>query len=145
MFCPRGNQINVKLPGINLDAGTQSSHRATEKECPQPNDNVEFADDASASPDSLEVEDRQHPTLWFPDGSLTVIASDGVKFKLHPGLLAHHSEILKECMAIATSSSLGTSQARGLLASHQELKLNLPENGDDLSGLFGMIYNGGTQ
>lgn len=140
---PRESPTNVDLPqNILLDADPQQSHNATEEQRQQPDGDVAFAGVASISP---EVVDRRHPTLWFPDGSLTVVASDGVEFKLHPGLLAHHSEVLKQ--RIATVSSLKTPRVeRGLAVyTHQEVTLNLPENGDDLGGFFGMMYDGNTQ
>lgn len=126
-----------------LNAWSQARTAAEAEEQPlQPKRNVEASTTALPSPD---LEARRHPTLWFPDGSLTVVASDGVEFKLYPGLLARHSEILKE--RIANLSPLGTPELVGEsgIDSHQERTLHLPENGDDLSELFGIIYDGSAQ
>lgn len=124
-----------------LNARSQSQ-TADEEQRRHPDGNVEVSGIALPS---LEGEARRHPTLWFSDGLVTVIAADGVIFKLHSGLLARRSEVLKE--HIAALSPLGNPQSGAVLAigTHQEITLSLSENGDDLSELFDMIYDGKTQ
>ncbi len=126
-----------------LSAGPQSSHAAAEQRL---NDNLEASNTAEIASARIP-EITRHPTLWFADGLLIVIASDGIAFKLHPGILARHSEIFKERLdtssAPVTSQSEGASLARTYV--YQETTLHLPENGDDLSELFNIIYDGEIQ
>lgn len=128
-----------------LNAGPQSSQTVAEKQSQQPNDNLEVSDATVISPESRTT---QYPTLWFSDGLLVVVASDGVKFRLHPGILARHSEVFKE--RIDGFSPPGTALQHGVASlprgcTHQEIILHLPDKGDDLSELFTLIYDGTTQ
>lgn len=70
--------------------------------------------------------------FWFEDGTLLVIAGDGVAFKVYSGILAYHSETLKEMISQgpwqATSS---THEQYGC-----ELVLHLSECGEDIALLF---------
>ncbi|KAI0342587.1 hypothetical protein BDW22DRAFT_1357020 [Trametopsis cervina] len=70
----------------------------------------------------------RHPFLWFEDGSIIVVASDGLTFKLHASVLSHHSEVLKDLISALPNSAKRT--------------LQLPERGADLAGFFEVLYDG---
>ncbi|KAI0752300.1 hypothetical protein BC629DRAFT_1598637 [Irpex lacteus] len=126
-----------------LNAGSQSqTQAAAEQQRQQPNGNVEVP---SVAPSLRGVEDKRHPTLWFPDGSLTVTSADGVTFKLHPGLLGCHSEVLKDRIATFVPSGNLQPESGSEVDGHRETTLHLAENGDNLSEFFGMIYYGKAQ
>lgn len=118
-----------------LNAGSQSqTQAAAEQQRQQSNGNVEVP---SVAPSLRGVGDKRHPTLWFPDGSLTVTSADGVTFKLHPGLLGCHSEVLKERIATLVPSGNRQSESGSVVDVHRETTLHLAENGDNLSEFFG--------
>lgn len=92
-------------------------------------------------PPLSETQNTRHPTLWFTDGLLTVVSSDGMAFKLHSGVVAHHSEVLKNSIA-----TLGrVPHAGGEPSLNEEVTLHLPEKGAWLSELFSTMYNGSSQ
>ncbi|KAI0090977.1 hypothetical protein BDY19DRAFT_932771 [Irpex rosettiformis] len=87
----------------------------------------------------------RHPVLWFPDGLLIVVASDGMRFKLHSGILSYHSEIIKGRLAALSPLSTLPSSSVSSAGVSQEVVLHLPEKGDLLGKFFSMIYNGHDQ
>ncbi|KAI0090975.1 hypothetical protein BDY19DRAFT_991575 [Irpex rosettiformis] len=89
----------------------------------------------------------RHPRLWFDDGHVTVVTSDGMGFKLHSGIMTLHSEVFKERLLHPTPAQpgSGSSSANRPGTCHlQEFILNLPEKGEELGELFDILYNGGN-
>ncbi|KAI0337040.1 hypothetical protein BDW22DRAFT_1364588 [Trametopsis cervina] len=88
----------------------------------------------TADSQTFEPHPIRHPSLWFQDGSLIVVASDGLTFKLHEGILSRHSEVLKDLISTLPSSDGSV---------YRERTLQLPERGDELADFFEVLYDGG--
>ncbi|KAI0342589.1 hypothetical protein BDW22DRAFT_1357024 [Trametopsis cervina] len=85
-----------------------------------------------------------HPSLWYEDGHVLVIALDGLCFKLHPGILSRHSKVLKDKISTAQSQMHPNAPAEGSSAvSYADTTLYLDDTGEHLSELFGILYDGG--
>ncbi|KAI0090979.1 hypothetical protein BDY19DRAFT_932780 [Irpex rosettiformis] len=109
----------------------------------QHNENIEIAGGNTSQPPAPE--NTRHPKLWFPDGLVTVVASDGTEFRLHAGILSYHSEVLRERLAALSSPHAAQSNSQSLPSIPQEVVLHLPEKGHELGEFFTMFYDGVTQ
>lgn len=67
---------------------------------------------------------NKHPWLWYADGHVLIVASDEMAFKLHPGILSLHSEVLDGLMRAAKGHS---KDSQTLLSSY--LSPAMPLNG----------------
>lgn len=92
------------------------------------------------SPTKLRARRQSHPhrheKLWFSDGSVVLVA-DGMSFKLHAGILEHHSVVFKNILSHSRRAS-------------QEILdgcrvLYVTDDGFSLGELLLILYDGGSR
>ncbi|KAI0789928.1 hypothetical protein C8Q75DRAFT_717484 [Abortiporus biennis] len=82
-----------------------------------------------------ESEIRAHPTLWFDDGNVVLVAVDGMGgFKLHRSILSRHSIVFRDLFTIPQPSEGETMEKCPVV--------RLQDSARDLDCLFTALYAG---
>ncbi|GJE89945.1 BTB/POZ domain-containing protein [Phanerochaete sordida] len=95
---------------------------------------------AQAAPAEAEEADAQpalpqrHPVLWFDEGNV-IVAACGRSFRLHSGVLAHHSDVFKELTSAPALAALEKLAGCAVL--------RVEDEGEVLAQLLQIMYDGG--
>lgn len=79
----------------------------------------------------------RHETLWFDDGNV-VIASEDMLFRLHRGIVCHHSQVFRD-MFSAPHTGESTDVVEGCPV------VRVSDSGENLASFFTLLYDGGKE
>ncbi|GJF00082.1 hypothetical protein PsYK624_163610 [Phanerochaete sordida] len=117
--------------GLDLEGAPDSTPKRQKVE--EPEASTSTALNAEPAPDSFEP---KHPELWWRDGN-TVIAADGLSFKVHAGILEKHSsvfcELLEELQGVEQPEMFEGCRV-----------LRVDDKGEHLAALLQILYDGGS-
>ena len=91
------------------------------------------------APNSTQLDQRRHPTLYFPDGDFVISVTSRDKtyiefYRVDKVFLARHSPIFKDML------SLGDGDSRNEQYDDAP-KVHLLDDAEDVAGLIGAMYN----
>lgn len=80
---------------------------------------------------------KKHETLWFDDGNV-VIASEDMLFRLHRGIVCHHSQVFRDMF-----SAPHTGESTDVVEDCPVVRVS--DSGENLAGFFTLLYDGGKE
>ncbi|EKM58593.1 uncharacterized protein PHACADRAFT_253052 [Phanerochaete carnosa HHB-10118-sp] len=121
-----------------MTISTRSRGRSNTEDAPNKRQKVEeHVQDALPPEEAQPVVGERHASLWFDEGNV-VLAARGKSFKLHSGVLAHHSKVFKDILSAAALANL-QERLDGCPV------LRTDDIGDVLAQLLQIIYDGGKR
>ena len=87
-----------------------------------------------------QLEQRRHPTLYFPDGDFVISATSRDKtytefYRVDKVFFARHSPVFRDMLSLGDGDSACNEQYDGAP------KVHLLDDAEDVVGLVGAIYN----
>ncbi|EKM58565.1 uncharacterized protein PHACADRAFT_253008 [Phanerochaete carnosa HHB-10118-sp] len=118
-----------------MTISTRSRGRSDTGNTPNKRQKVEeHVQEAPPPEEAQPVVGERHASLWFDEGNV-VLAAQGKSFKLHSGVLAHHSKVFRDLLSAPALASL-QERLDGCPV------LRTDDNGDVLAQLLQIVYDG---